>query len=149
MQILLYHTEDENNKLNKTLETLATLEVQLKDEVNVLTPVLMMRRQDYYINVKANYAYIADFGRYYYIRDVKLYSNDLVVLYLTVDVLQSFKEDIKNIEVITKRQETLGNDYLVDGRLKLLNYPEIKVKNFPVGFNENFEYVLITTGGEA
>lgn len=60
-----------------------------------------------------NYAYIADFGRYYFIDDVS-WSQGIWSLSMHVDVLGSFKDDIMNSRQYVIRSASRSNPYIPD-----------------------------------
>ena len=60
-----------------------------------------------------NYAYIADFDRYYFIDDVS-WSQGIWSLSMHVDVLASFKEDIENSRQYVIRSASRSNPYIPD-----------------------------------
>ena len=60
-----------------------------------------------------NYAYISDFGRYYFIDDVS-WSQGIWSLSMHVDVLASFKEDIENSRQYVIRSASSSNPYIPD-----------------------------------
>ena len=60
-----------------------------------------------------NYAYIADFNRYYFIDDVS-WSQGIWSLSMHVDVLASFKEDIENSRQYVIRSASQSNPYIPD-----------------------------------
>lgn len=60
-----------------------------------------------------NYAYIAYFGRYYFIDDVS-WSQGIWSLSMHVDVLASFKEDIENSRQYVIRSASRSNPYIPD-----------------------------------
>lgn len=153
MNITFYKTNSRVNDLRKTLTSGKSYDnIKLKDETNILYPTIRLLNFDGVI--KFNYCYIEKFNRYYFINNVTYLSNNIVELSCNVDVLMSYKSYIQNLKVITSRQKTLGNNELVDNRLKLLNYPTIETSTvFPKGFvdsssGNNFQYIMITTGGD-
>ena len=112
MDIILYNTKDDNRKLNKTLTEIKTITVRLKDDTDIMHPVIELNGAN--LPPTANYCYIADFGRYYYInqQDIKI-GRDLV-LTLSVDVLMSWKSLILNSTVIAERTSNKYNKYIPD-----------------------------------
>lgn len=60
-----------------------------------------------------NYAYVADFGRYYFIDDVS-WSQGIWSLSMHVDVLASFREDIENSRQYVIRSASRSNPYIPD-----------------------------------
>lgn len=112
MDIILYSTKDDNRKLNKTLTEIKTITVRLKDDTDIMHPVIELDGAN--LPPTANYCYIAAFGRYYYInqQDIKI-GRDLV-LTLSVDVLMSWKSLILNSTVIAERTSNKYNKYIPD-----------------------------------
>ena len=112
MNIILYNTKDDNRKLNKTLTEIKSITVRLKDDTDIMHPVIELDGAN--LPPTANYCYIAVFGRYYYInqQDIKI-GRDLV-LTLSVDVLMSWKSLILNSTVIAERTSNKYNKYIPD-----------------------------------
>ena len=112
MNIILYNTKDDNRKLNKTLTEIKTITVRLKDDTDIMHPVIELDGAN--LPPTANYCHIAAFGRYYYInqQDIKI-GRDLV-LTLSVDVLMSWKSLILNSTVIAERTSNKYNKYIPD-----------------------------------
>lgn len=63
-----------------------------------------------------NYVYIPNFNRYYFIDNIVSLRNNVWTLSLSVDVLMSFKEQIKECDGFIARNEFEFNDYLIDNR---------------------------------
>lgn len=70
----------------------------------------------------ANYVYIPEFKRYYYINDIIVVTNALIQINTDVDVLMSFKDDILNLDAFIGRNEYNYDDTLVDDKLNYYNY---------------------------
>lgn len=152
MNVECYISTNDSNYLNKKLTEVVTLKnVFIKTATDYVNPVLIIERE----KIDFNYVYIPQFKRYYFVNNITSEKNGLWSVALHVDVLMSFKSDIKKINAITKRQEYVANNDLIDERLKLLNYPSIQTNLiFPNGFidtasGNSLQYVMITTGGEA
>lgn len=146
MNIKIYHNYSANNKLNKTITLLIEKNVKLKNETNIIRPTIILNGD---ISNNMNYVYIPKFNRYYYIVDKKSINNEMFEIFLEVDVLMSFKEIILNLHCIIDKQQDLTNinKYYNDGSFIVSSKEFIKTINFPNGFNENGEFILITAGG--
>ena len=146
MNIKIYHNYSANNKLNKTITLLIEKNVKLKNETNIIRPTIILTGD---ISNNMNYVYIPKFNRYYYIVDKKSINNEMFEIFLEVDVLMSFKEKILNLHCIIDKQQDLTNinKYYNDGSFIVSSKEFIKTINFPNGFNENGEFILITAGG--
>lgn len=87
MNVIFYNTSDDNLKVNKTLTEIGTYSCQLKEECSVNTPAFRISLNTNLIN--ANYAYVADFHRYYFIKTTILDGTQLLIEG-RVDRLMSF-----------------------------------------------------------
>ena len=118
----------------------------IKNETNITRPTIILTGD---ISNNMNYVYIPKFNRYYYIVDKKSINNEMYEIFLEVDVLMSFKEIILNLHCIIDKQQDLSNinKYYNDGSFIVSSKEFIKTINFPNGFNENGEFILITAGG--
>ena len=92
----------------------------------------------------SNYAYISEFGRYYYITNV-VCVGDLFEVHMHVDVLMSFKSGIRSNNAVVSRQEKTYNLYLQDGVFKEQSNPHYEIKKFPSGFS-SFNFILAIAG---
>lgn len=111
MKLTLYRTEDEDNVLGKTLEVVQEYDITLKDPTNILSPVLRIRDNRANLDQLANYAYLEEFNRYYFITSMATTGKEMWSLYLSVDVLESFKEDLLDSPAEVTRHMQVG-DYL-------------------------------------
>lgn len=85
-EIILYKTDSRNNVLSKGLTNELKLNGTLRENTVITAPVITVEISgafDY------NYAYIADFGRYYFISKIEIQRDKLFRLELRVDVLMS------------------------------------------------------------
>lgn len=132
--------------LNKTLAQIGDeITGTLREECGVCDPVLNLEL-DFETLGKCNYVYIPDFKRYYFVVNIVCIRNSLYRVFLHVDVLQTYAEQIKAQRAIIQRQENNWNLYLNDGFFRVEQKPKLQIKNFPVGFPAPSEYtwVLVT-----
>ena len=147
LMINLYVNSSDNNVVEKKLTTVfSNVTYEFKTETSQTNPVLIIDRN--YWNEKINYVYIDELKRYYYVKDVVFSTGKLIMLVCAVDVLMSFKTEIRKLNAILKRQESIANAYITDTETLLLSYDEIGAKIFPSGFTTNTKNVLIVAGGE-
>lgn len=113
-------------KLNSTLQPnvsiLTPYSVQLKGACTILNPVIEVfldPNTEYTDLVKRNYAYIPDFGRYYYINNWTL-DGALAVASLETDPLASFKTDILNSSQYVLRSSVMSQGAIVDNKYPIL-----------------------------
>lgn len=93
----------------------------------------------------ANYVYIADYGRYYFINDVKVSPTGVYEVSCHVDVLMSYAAQLKALTVTLDRSETIFNGYLPDSEYNAKGYRAIVAKAYSSGLTSD-NFILITTG---
>lgn len=147
MEIKLCQNLSENNIINKSIVEVDTATASIKGAISVEAPVLILAYDASLQDI--NYLKIPEFSRNYYITDMINLTGGRYEIRAKTDVLESFKDDILQLSVVTdKRQGSNGiNMYLDDGSFITENREFNRVINFPAGFNDDGEYILITAGG--
>ena len=143
MNILLYKTTNANNDLNKTISNKVELVGALRDASSIIAPSILIQSNP----IGYNYAYIPEFGRYYYIKNITAFRKGAYIVDLKCDVLMSFKEEILNMSGIVSRL-TSGDEYANrDIKTKCLEtHRKIVFGNTP--FTADGTYILVAQGGE-
>ena len=142
--INLYNVSDDNEKIDKTLGTAKSFtNCSIKEQTDVTNITLRIQTTD---NLSAyNYAYVSEYGRYYYIDRIETTPTGYWVLSCRCDVLMSFKSDILNLKGTVTRSESLYNGYLIDNEYKAYAYRNIVTKQFPSGLTDD-TFILMTVG---
>lgn len=144
MNIVLMYNSNEKNKINKTLTTIDTLEGSLKEPSSIISPEITIQRSD---PTGFNYCYIPEFGRYYFVANITVIHSNIMKISLTVDVLESFKNEILAQTVIIEKNTNQFDPYLMDpNRIRTVK-TKTDILNFPSGLLESGEFILITAGG--
>lgn len=119
MYLNLYTCNDDNNVVNKTLATVAdNVPIRPTASVNILKPVIIINYAAAYL--AANYAYLSDFDRYYFIASANVETGKQITLNLSVDVLYTYKDDIKAAQATIIRSQSIGKPtYIPDQRLPI------------------------------
>ena len=150
MTVTFYSVSDDARVLNKTLgDAVATLSaVEIFGECSIMDPVLKLVYDADLLD--ANYCYISDWQRYYYIENYDLSNGREMYVRMHEDVLMSNATAIGELEctIVRTAQNGKANLYLDDGKFKVLNFPRIQIKKFPNSLNKSFSYVLTLAGGE-
>jgi len=94
MNIKLYNTDSDRRVVDKNINILLDMGGTLKEGCSIIDPVISVL-MNFSGNVP-NYAFIAEFGRYYFINDIEILKGGIVILSLHVDVLMSNKSAIYN-----------------------------------------------------
>lgn len=144
MQILFYNTESPRNKIHKEITLLATLSGALRDETNTVNPTVRIAATEM---PAFNYAKIPEFGRYYYLRDVRAVRFGLWEIMLESDPLMSF--DLSDVSGVVVETENGGSNYLESRHFVRTVKTKTDILSFSNGLLETGEYILITAGGGA
>ena len=144
MTITVYNNSSPSNKIGKSLSTISTLSGNLRDNCSRTNPVVTIEADISSLN-NANYIYISEFSRYYFITDIVSIRNGICEIHAKIDVLESFKTDILNSTVITKRQRDNWNLYVDDGSFITYSNDKMYTMNFPTAI-DNDTFVLVTAG---
>ena len=137
MTAILYNNVSDNRKINKNLTELSTINITLYLDTNVATPVFKVKNC---IN-NANYMYVPDLHRYYYINNYTL-SNQCVYLHCSVDVLETYKTEILNSECLISRSENDYNDNIVDTLAPITENTVYTVKNFGENIKTTEHFII-------
>ena len=148
MTIQIQQTTSEKNKIGKSISTLYTASGALREGTSIINPVIRLSGVNVPTLKNANYMYIPDFNRYYFITDIKSIRNGLIEISGHVDVLQTYAGQIRNNTAIIKRNANSWNLYIEDGLFKTYANPHIFTKEFPSGFKDP-SYDLFVVGCKA
>lgn len=123
----------------------------LREGSSIIDPVILVEANAPGFHANGyNYCHIEEFGRYYFITNIVSPNYTLWEIHCHVDVLMSFKDQIKAQTAIVARQERQYNLMLDDGSFMSYQNPKIQTKLFSVeGPFETQEFVLIVAGNSA
>lgn len=133
MQMILYNNKSDNRELNKTLVQLSTVEIKLKNDDEIVNPLVILSGA--YLPPSANYAYVAALSRYYYINGQRIMPGNQLELSLKVDVLMSWQAVIKKAQVIASRSTNKPNKQIPD-QIPLLTKRNVIYKRLEGGIYE-------------
>ena len=148
MTITLYKIPDDKRQVDKTLNSttnLGDLTAHFKEDTDILNPVLEIAYNAIYTS--ANYVYISDWNRWYFITGMETGAQRLY-LRCHVDVLYTYKDQIRALSCVIARQEDENNAnlYLNDGMWHNLQYKQIARAVYPVSFDDHGSYILAICG---
>ena len=144
MEIILYYNDSEKIKLDKDLTQIGTIEGRLFQNTSITKPSIMFDLDTPVFS--ANYLYIPQFNRYYFITDVVNVSANKWQIQARVDVLTSFKSAIRENTAIIERQENEYNLYLDDKYYRAYQNEDIQYKKFSDSLPSD-KYILVVNGG--
>ena len=144
MNLTLYKNLSEKNKIGKDLHNNLSLNGNLREESSIINPTILVEHSNLWVY---NYAYIPDFNRYYFVSEITSVRNSLWRVSLKVDVLESFKNDILNLNcIVDKQQNQSYSNNIDDGSYINKADSFIEIANYQNGFNSSGEFILITAG---
>lgn len=143
MNITLYTCNSPENSLTKNLTERFDFTGTMRESTTVTDPEILISGNVSLSGV--NYAFIPQFGRYYYIRNIDVVRNGVYKLLLHVDVLYTYRSQILRNSAIIERSETDYDLKLNDGLFVTAQNPRIATFNFPSGFS-TYDLVLALAG---
>lgn len=141
MKIDLYKNTCEENAIEKIIVDKKTIEGTLKNTIDITNfSVIFNFFEDWN---SYNYVYIEKLKRYYFVESKRIVNNSLVEYDLIEDVLMSFKDLIRQQNILLTESETAfngsKNNYTAENKLTVANSYEMEDL-----FNSNESGVLIT-----
>lgn len=94
MDAIFYTVADNDNVLEKTLESALVKNVLFLKSNNILTPTVRLLINNITEFLKRNYCFIETLQRYYFIDSVTIERGGIATLELSIDVLMTYKDDI-------------------------------------------------------
>ena len=113
----LYKLVGEKNRLDKTsylTNATSVTGVVIKFPSSIVDPILTLNGTAIANLWQFNYIRLDEFDRYYFIDDIISIANNLWEVHCHVDVLMSWKDEIKTNNALILRSSNKGNPYLQD-----------------------------------
>ena len=145
IQIDFYTNNSQPNKAVKDLDLIASKQCELKGDVSLQNPTLIVSGDaaDY---APCNYFAISDFNRLYFLTSCTSIPGGMVEVTGEVDVLTSaWALGLASKEAVIARQESEYNLYLSDGTFQAYANDIVVTKEFSAGFGTP-SYVLVVAG---
>ena len=141
MKIDLYKNTTEENAIEKIIVDKKTIEGTLKTTIDITNFSVIFNFFEDWNNY--NYVYIEKLKRYYFVESKRIINNSLVEYDLIEDVLMSFKDLIREQNILLTESETAfngsKNNYTAENKLTVANSYEMEDL-----FNTDKTGVLIT-----
>ena len=136
-----------NTVLNKTIPSTPDLQIDgtLKENCDILNPVILIENAAV---PNYNYAYIPDFGRYYFVSPAENEGRVFWSIPMHVDVLYTWRAGIMSAPCIVAKSSSSYNLYLNDNNYKCYQNPHIFCQRFPSGFNVSQAKFIMTLFGD-
>lgn len=154
MEVYLYvnkaHYKYVDKRSNLTL--INTITCHLQEGCSVQNPVFKFDKSSVGDISQANYMYVPDFGRYYFITDIDCEAGGICIITARVDVLTSNANAIRGLRCQVQRQENNYNMDLPDNDIPVLAKRFLTYKNFsatPFSTNPQGRHFVLTVSGSS
>ena len=145
MELKLYTVNDGDNVINKTMTLKDTMEINLKRDVDIINPRLILIPNLPTGFSGINYAEIPLLNRFYFVDSITNISNTLWQLDLSCDVLETYKSDILASKARLYRNLKAGDYFNTALESSHLTTVAKYVSNKGIS---NSETLIITTVGD-
>lgn len=144
--MILYNYKGQPNTINKALTPLGTLNVALRPEINVHNPTLKIQMPPNMYGF--NYVYIEDFGKYYFVDDVRCIGGQTYLITLSLDVLQTYKDVILQSTALIVESDNANRDLSVNSNVFNV-FPKTDILRFPTSklFDKEGSIIMVTLKG--
>lgn len=144
MTLNLYNTSDAPNRINKTLGQPSAFSGMVVGEVNVINPVI-----DVSGTISGfNYADIPEFGRKYFIEEMRVVRTGITRITLKCDPLTSFAAQITALPCIAIRtaKKEKQSPYIFDSKRPMAAYQVYKTFELFTFTGMGSNVILVTVG---
>ena len=146
MELKLYSLNDGDNVINKTMTLKTTMEINLKRDVDISSPVLFLIPNLPNGFDGINYAEIPLLSRFYFVDNITNISGTLWKLNLSCDVLETYKADILASKARLYRNLKAG-DYF-NTALESSHLTTVAKYNSNKGISDNETLIMTTVGAK-
>lgn len=143
--IVFYKNNSQKNRLDKDLTLVQTVSGALRSSCSIINPVIQIYEPNNLFFMNANYLFIQTFGRYYFINNIISVKNNLFEIHAHVDVLSTYKTEIRANDAVIARNENKYNLLLQDNDFCVYNNRIAYTQNFPSGLT-NDSFILSLAG---
>ena len=121
----------------------------MRASISALRPVIDVEISNTLGIMQANYAYIQEFGKFYFIRNKTNVLNDLWRFELEEDVLMTYQGDILNTNGVVERQKDNYDMYLPDPKIPVDCRKAVTYRQFPTNhFGASVSITMMVLGGD-
>ena len=144
MQVQIYKTSSERHRLSKSLTNQVGKTCHILDGTSITDPVIVI---GYDVAIlQHTYAYISDFGRYYFITNMEVLPGQEIRLSLHVDVLMTYKDQIKACNARVTRSQSNYDPMISDNLIINKVNTNITQRKIGSGFTRANQYYVLIGG---
>lgn len=146
MQLTLSKNTKPINHITRTFNDPLIITGFLREGCDIFNPDIEVEYNAAYLQY--NYAYISDYGRYYYFSDPPTIEGKKMILHLMADSLYNFRGVILSSQCIAERSSSVYDLYLTDDAVASEAGYTYFSYSLPYTFHpENGKYILAVAGG--
>lgn len=143
MTVQFYNNKSDDKRINKSIEAVGdAITGKFLTAKNTISFSIAFNSN---IPINANYAFISELNRFYFVRDIQVTVNNITTVFFYVDVLMSYKDEILASTGRTSNGKTFNpykpNAVPIDSRTVE------KIIPFNNPFSETKNNILITVRG--
>ena len=144
MQVQIYKTSSERHRLSKSLTNQINKTCHILDGTSITDPVIVIGYDSSIL--QHTYAYITDFGRYYFITNMEVLPGQEIRLSLHVDVLMTYKDQIKACNARVTRSQSNYDPMISDNLIINKVNTNITQRKIGSGFTRANQYYVLIGG---
>lgn len=144
MDVTFYKTTSPKNALNKTLTDGTTKACTLKMSKDICNPSFIVGYDSSLLS--RSYAYISDWGRYYFIESIEVTPGQEMLIKLHVDVLTTYATEIKACKARITRSQSNFDKYIPDSMIINKAQTKITQRKLGTGFTSANKYYIMIGG---
>ena len=152
MLIETYQMTSDRRKIGKSLSNQINYDGVPITPIDMINPKFILSTSSDVFN--ANYIFVDTFKKYYFIDNYEIDKAGRIIIYCSLDVLETHKNNLLASEQLIIRNEKIGSTFIADDMLPLKPYKNMKVIEFSNSdFNLNsatsndYNFVLNVAGG--
>lgn len=143
MTIKLYNNKSDSRCINKILENELELNGEINNTYNYATIMLQLDISELSIS---DYNYMIFDNKCFFVTEINYIATNTIQVFFSLDVLETFKNEILSQNALIKRSENLFNKYITDNKSVTLNTKRVQTQLFPnEPFNNVSKFILITS----
>lgn len=151
MNITFMTNISEPRVVQKTVVSIFTITGTLRNDSPISKPSILVEGNNVATTPLLNYAYIPDFNRYYYVKEITHQRNNLWIVDMVCDVLMSFSSSIMTSMALVEETTVDGaeriNHYMKSDSFVNVVKDKTDIITFPNAFGDQPYFILITAGG--
>lgn len=133
MQAIFYKNKSDARKIGKDLLLVKSRNVSPYDTFSITNPVFILQYDASLVS--ANYVYVPELQRYFFITSVSLERGSKMIITCRVDVLESFKSSILSLDCNVIRNEAIGENLVIDSDYVFVSESDVEIFRFPFEFS--------------